>query len=51
MQTILLALVLLVLSVGGLSLGILFGRKPIEGSCGGGACGNACSSCERRTPR
>ncbi|UHD46467.1 hypothetical protein LUX29_04410 [Aureimonas altamirensis] len=51
MQTVLLALLVLVLSVGALALGLFFGRAPIKGSCGGIACGNACGSCERRAAR
>lgn len=35
METIILALVVLLLVVVGASVGVLFGRKPISGSCGG----------------
>ncbi len=35
MTTVVLALVVFVLAVAGLALGVLLGRKPISGSCGG----------------
>lgn len=52
----LLALILVVLLVGAMSIGVLMGRKPIAGSCGGMAalgmkvnceiCGGDTSKCE-----
>lgn len=47
MHTILLSLVIFSLSVGALGIGLLFGRKPIAGSCGGVACrlGLECDGC------
>lgn len=50
MQTFLLTLCLMVLSIAGLALGLLFGRGPIKGSCGGLACveGADCEACGRR---
>lgn len=52
----LLALLIVVLLVGGMSIGVLLGRKPLSGSCGGMAalgmelscdiCGGDTSKCE-----
>lgn len=35
MGTILVTLIIMLLVVGGLGIGALFGRKPLAGSCGG----------------
>lgn len=35
MTTLILTFIILLLLMAGMSLGILFGRKPITGSCGG----------------
>lgn len=35
MATVLLTMVILLLVFGGMSLGIMLGRQPIKGSCGG----------------
>ncbi|MEX0957179.1 MAG: hypothetical protein WDZ83_18445 [Rhizobiaceae bacterium] len=50
METILLSLAVLALSILGLSLGVIMGREPIRGSCGGVACikGAQCASCGQR---
>ena len=50
MEIILLSVVILVLSVLGLSIGVIIGREPIKGSCGGVACikGARCAACTRR---
>lgn len=50
MAGFLIAFCLVVLAVAGLSLGVIFGRAPIKGSCGGLACvpGAACGACKRR---
>ncbi len=47
MHTILVSLVIFPLSVGALAVGLLFGRPPIKGSCGGVACrlGLECDGC------
>lgn len=38
METLVFAFAILLLSMGGLALGVMAGRKPIKGSCGGLAC-------------
>lgn len=50
MQIFLLTLCLMLLSVAGLAVGLLFGRAPIKGSCGGLACidGGSCEACGRK---
>ncbi|MCV2879593.1 (Na+)-NQR maturation NqrM [Sedimentimonas flavescens] len=47
---LLLALGIVLLAVGGLALGMVFGRGPIKGSCGGMACLKdvACEGCPHR---
>lgn len=35
MSTMILAFVFMLLMVGAMSIGVLFGRKPISGTCGG----------------
>lgn len=35
METILLTVVLMLLAFAGMAIGIMFGRQPIKGSCGG----------------
>lgn len=47
MQTMLLAVVLVVLTMAALAVGLFLGRPPIKGSCGGIACEGACGACER----
>ena len=42
MQTVILTVVILGLSVIGLVLGAILRRTPLRGSCGGLACNNAC---------
>lgn len=39
-----------VLAAAGLGLGLMFGRPPVKGSCGGRDCagGGACAACPRR---
>ena len=49
METVVLALVLILLSIGGLAVGLFFGRAPIKGSCGGLNCSDcACSKGRER---
>lgn len=48
MGTFILAFSIFLLSMTGLALGVLFGRTPIKGSCGGIACakGISCGACQ-----
>ena len=46
MTTFVLAFVLMVLAVLGMAAGVLLGRRPIAGSCGGLG-GAACTACRR----
>lgn len=50
METILLAVLVVGLAVLGLSVGVLAGREPIKGSCGGLNCikGADCAACANR---
>lgn len=50
MQTMILAVSLLVLAMLGLGVGLLFGRPPLHRSCSGEACDDACAGCERIKP-
>ncbi len=52
MLTFILAVIFSVVAVLGLALGVLAGRPPIKGSCGGLSClGLDCSSCPSRRQR
>ena len=48
--TLLLSFVVMLIAVLGLSLGLLLGRRPIQGSCGGigGRCGACSRSCRQQ---
>lgn len=50
---ILFALVIFLLAFGGLALGVVVGRPPIKGSCGGLDCieGIECGACRRKSER
>lgn len=49
METIILAIVLFALAGCGLGIGVMFGREPVKGSCGGLNCGEcACGREEKR---
>jgi hypothetical protein len=47
MQTVLIAILLLVLAMLALGVGLAFGRSPLKPSCGGEACLTACAGCDR----
>jgi hypothetical protein len=49
MATFILTLVIVLASVAGLAVGVLLGRAPLRGSCGGIACvkGGGCAACQR----
>ncbi|HPG22672.1 MAG TPA: (Na+)-NQR maturation NqrM [Amaricoccus sp.] len=53
MGTFLLGLLVTLLAFGGLALGVMLGRPPIRGSCGGLACirGADCAGCPERRAR
>ena len=49
MATLFLTLAIILLAIGGLAIGVIFGRKPLAGSCGGLACaGLSCKTCPNR---
>ena len=50
MSTVIAAFVVLLLAVAAMAVGVIFGRAPIRGSCGGvgGACAACTGTCERR---
>lgn len=50
METFLLAFVMILLALGGLAIGVVFGRPPIKGSCGGLNCvkGADCGACKAK---
>jgi len=49
MTTLLLTFLILLLAIGGLAIGVFFGRSPLKGSCGGLACaGFDCATCPNR---
>ncbi len=49
METLVLSFILLVLAILGLALGVIAGRAPIRGSCGGITCQlrTRCGACNR----
>ncbi|MDO5103385.1 MAG: (Na+)-NQR maturation NqrM [Lautropia sp.] len=59
-MTWLIAFVVMLLVVAGMAIGVMAGRKPIAGSCGGianlgidkvcGICGNDFTKCENQNP-
>jgi uncharacterized protein len=53
METIILSLGLILLSILGLSIGVIMGRGPVRGSCGGVSCikGADCRGCTARRPK
>jgi uncharacterized protein len=53
MGQFLITLGIVLLAVGGLSLGVIMGRPPIKGSCGGLSCipGAGCAACPRKAKK
>lgn len=53
METFILALTIILISLAGLGLGVLFGRPALQGSCGGLSCvrGAACAGCTAHEKR
>lgn len=53
METFVLTLIIVLLALLGLATGVLFGRQPIKGSCGGLACIKKleCGACPHKTGR
>ncbi|MEM9300492.1 MAG: DUF539 domain-containing protein [Pseudomonadota bacterium] len=49
MTLYLVAFAVVLLSFLGLAIGVLLGREPIKGSCGG--LGSSCGACKRECPR
>lgn len=51
MATLILAIVLVTLAMLGLGLGVVLGRAPLKGSCGGSVCTRAisCAGCRAAT--
>lgn len=47
LATILLAILITGFAVGGLAIGVVSGREPLRGSCGGLSC-HACPGCKHR---
>ncbi len=45
MATVIASFFVLVLVVAGMAIGVIFGRKPLKGSCGGISNGSADTSC------
>lgn len=50
MTTVLASFVAFTLAVAAMAVGVIAGRAPIRGSCGGGA-GHTCTACARRCGR
>lgn len=51
MATLILVFLVFSLAMAGLGLGVMLGRAPIKGSCGGLSCGGACTACPRSKTR
>ncbi len=53
METFILTFIILGLAIVGLAVGVIAGRSPIKGSCGGLAChkGIACGVCKAKSAK
>lgn len=51
MAGFLLSLLIILLAIGGLAVGVLLGRPPIRGSCGGVGCGGCGCGRKAEPPR
>lgn len=47
MQTVVIAIALIILTMIALGVGLAFGRPALKRSCGGDACLGTCRSCDR----
>jgi len=47
MQTIAIAIGLVVLAMLALGIGVVFGRPPLQRSCSGESCSGSCEGCDR----
>tara|TARA_X000000368_G_C22894692_1_gene651303 strand:+ start:98 stop:271 length:174 start_codon:yes stop_codon:yes gene_type:complete len=45
-MTVYITILILGLAILGLSIGVIFGNKPIQGSCGGIGADESCTICE-----
>lgn len=51
-MTFIIAFFLILLAIAGLALGVICGRAPLKGSCGGLACaGLDCATCPNRSEK
>lgn len=48
MISIVFSFFIFVLAIAGLAIGVLLGREPLRGSCGGDAVVNVCPICTKR---
>ncbi len=48
MATFLLSILVVLAAVAGLAAGVVLGRPPVRGSCGGLGCDGACTTCPKR---
>ena len=50
METVILTFAIVILAIAGLAIGVMAGRAPIKGSCGGLTClkGISCGACKAK---
>lgn len=51
MSTLIASFIVIALAVAAMALGVLFGRAPIRGSCGGIGGNGSCAACSGRCAR